>query len=130
MKKKTISMLACALLMPALALWAQEEAAPASQAPQAAAGEPQPEQMSEPKEHPMLAERYMEMLDKRLTLSSEQKAKIKETIAGAKAGLLARTAAGILGGGGGGKDDLAQGGGSDVSAIPAALTAIVEALRS
>ncbi|MBF4576507.1 alanine--tRNA ligase [Frondihabitans sp. VKM Ac-2883] len=50
--------------------------------------------------------------------------------AGAKAGLLARTAAGILGGGGGGKDDLAQGGGSDVSAIPAALTAIVEALRS
>ncbi|ROQ41051.1 alanyl-tRNA synthetase [Frondihabitans sp. PhB188] len=50
--------------------------------------------------------------------------------AGAKAGQLARTAAGVLGGGGGGKDDLAQGGGSDVAAIPAALTAIVDALRS
>ncbi|GAA4668725.1 alanine--tRNA ligase [Frondihabitans cladoniiphilus] len=50
--------------------------------------------------------------------------------AGAKAGQLARTAAGILGGGGGGKDDLAQGGGSDVTAIPTALSAIVDALRA
>jgi len=49
--------------------------------------------------------------------------------AGAKAGALARAAAGVLGGGGGGKDDLAQGGGSDVSAIPAALTAILDGLR-
>ena len=32
-----------------------------------------------------------------------------------------KTAAGVLGGGGGGKDDLAQGGGTDVDAIPAAL---------
>ncbi|GAA4264779.1 alanine--tRNA ligase [Frondihabitans peucedani] len=48
---------------------------------------------------------------------------------GVKAGALARTAAGILGGGGGGKDDLAQGGGSDLSAIPAALSAIGDALR-
>jgi alanyl-tRNA synthetase len=48
--------------------------------------------------------------------------------AGAKAGGFAKIAAGILGGGGGGKDDLAQGGGSDVSAIPAALDAIREAL--
>jgi alanyl-tRNA synthetase len=47
---------------------------------------------------------------------------------GAKAGALAKIAAGILGGGGGGKDDLAQGGGSNVSAIPAALDAIREAL--
>lgn len=47
---------------------------------------------------------------------------------GAKAGQLARTAAGILGGGGGGKDDLAQGGGSDTTAIPAALSAIVDAV--
>jgi alanyl-tRNA synthetase len=30
----------------------------------------------------------------------------------------------VLGGGGGGKPDLAQGGGSDVSAIPAALDAV------
>ncbi|RKR74089.1 alanine--tRNA ligase [Frondihabitans australicus] len=49
--------------------------------------------------------------------------------AGAMAGALARTAAGILGGGGGGKDDLAQGGGSDLAAIPAALSAIVDAVR-
>ncbi|AMM20907.1 alanine--tRNA ligase [Frondihabitans sp. PAMC 28766] len=49
--------------------------------------------------------------------------------AGSKAGALARTAASILGGGGGGKDDLAQGGGSDVSAIPTALSAIVDAVR-
>ncbi|HEY5320979.1 MAG TPA: alanine--tRNA ligase [Galbitalea sp.] len=47
---------------------------------------------------------------------------------GAKAGGFAKIAAGILGGGGGGKDDLAQGGGSDVSAIPMALDAIREAL--
>jgi alanyl-tRNA synthetase len=49
--------------------------------------------------------------------------------AGVKAGQLARAAAGVLGGGGGGKDDLAQGGGSDVAAIPAALTGIVAALQ-
>jgi len=49
--------------------------------------------------------------------------------AGVQAGQLARAAAGVLGGGGGGKADLAQGGGSDVSAIPAALSGIVAALR-
>ncbi|HEY0259805.1 MAG TPA: alanine--tRNA ligase [Lacisediminihabitans sp.] len=48
---------------------------------------------------------------------------------GLRAGALAKTAAGILGGGGGGKDDLAQGGGSDAGAIPAALEAIVSAAR-
>ncbi|MCJ1694336.1 alanine--tRNA ligase [Rathayibacter caricis] len=49
---------------------------------------------------------------------------------GAKAGVLAKLAAGVLGGGGGGKPDLAQGGGSDVSAIGAALEAVVaEATR-
>jgi alanyl-tRNA synthetase len=47
---------------------------------------------------------------------------------GAKAGVLAKLAAGVLGGGGGGKDDLAQGGGSDVSAIDRALDAIRESL--
>jgi len=45
--------------------------------------------------------------------------------AGQKAGALARQVAGILGGGGGGKDDLAQGGGINVDAIPAALAAVV-----
>ena len=50
--------------------------------------------------------------------------------AGAKAGALAKLAAGVLGGGGGGRDDLAQGGGADASAIPAALEAITSALRS
>ncbi|MET3768088.1 alanyl-tRNA synthetase [Marisediminicola sp. UYEF4] len=47
---------------------------------------------------------------------------------GAKAGALAKIAAAVLGGGGGGKDDLAQGGGSDVAAIPTALDAISNAL--
>ncbi|SDS49340.1 alanyl-tRNA synthetase [Paraoerskovia marina] len=44
--------------------------------------------------------------------------------AGIRAGALAKAAAGTLGGGGGGKDDMAQGGGSDVSALPAALDGI------
>jgi alanyl-tRNA synthetase len=47
---------------------------------------------------------------------------------GIKAGALAKLAATTLGGGGGGKDDLAQGGGSNVSAIPAALDAIAAAV--
>ena len=50
--------------------------------------------------------------------------------AGAKAGALAKVAAGVLGGGGGGKDDIAQGGGSDVSAIGAALEAITAAVAA
>ncbi len=41
--------------------------------------------------------------------------------AGAKAGALAKIAAGILGGGGGGRDDVAQGGGTDAGALPRAL---------
>ena len=49
-------------------------------------------------------------------------------ILGAKAGALAKTAAGILGGGGGGKDDLAQGGGSNLGAILTALDAIAAGL--
>ena len=49
--------------------------------------------------------------------------------AGAKAGVLAKQAAATLGGGGGGKDDLAQGGGTDVAAIGAALQGVVDALR-
>ena len=48
--------------------------------------------------------------------------------AGARAGALAKLAAGILGGGGGGKDDLAQGGGSNADAIGTALDAISAAL--
>ncbi|GAA2187686.1 alanine--tRNA ligase [Leucobacter alluvii] len=48
--------------------------------------------------------------------------------AGAKAGALVRTAAQVLGGGGGGKDDLAQGGGTDVSQIDAALAEIRRSL--
>ena len=48
--------------------------------------------------------------------------------AGANAGALAKTASGVLGGGGGGKPDLAQGGGTDVEAIPAALRAVTSAI--
>jgi alanyl-tRNA synthetase len=43
---------------------------------------------------------------------------------GVKAGDLVKLASGILGGGGGGKDDLAQGGGTDVSKLEAAIEAI------
>ena len=44
--------------------------------------------------------------------------------AGVRAGALVRVGAQALGGGGGGKDDLAQGGGTDVTQIDAALTEI------
>jgi alanyl-tRNA synthetase len=44
--------------------------------------------------------------------------------AGLRAGDLVKLASKVLGGGGGGKPDLAQGGGQDVAAIPAALEAI------
>jgi len=47
---------------------------------------------------------------------------------GAKAGALVGVGASALGGRGGGRDDLAQGGGSDAAAAPAALTAISAAL--
>ena len=50
--------------------------------------------------------------------------------AGAKAGALAKRAAGVLGGGGGGRDDVAQGGGADAAALPAALDAIAQELRT
>jgi alanyl-tRNA synthetase len=43
---------------------------------------------------------------------------------GLRAGSLAQAAAAVLGGGGGGKDDLAQGGGSDVGQLAAALDAV------
>ena len=41
-----------------------------------------------------------------------------------------KIAAGVLGGGGGGRDDVAQGGGTDAAALPAALTAVTEALSA
>ena len=47
---------------------------------------------------------------------------------GHRAGHLAKTVAGILGGGGGGKDDLAQGGGPNRDAIPAALQSVIAAI--
>lgn len=49
---------------------------------------------------------------------------------GAKAGVYAKLAAAILGGGGGGRDDMAQGGGAQPDALPAALDAIASELRS
>ncbi|MHA7269246.1 alanine--tRNA ligase [Arthrobacter sp. HLT1-20] len=50
--------------------------------------------------------------------------------AGIKAGNLVKLASGILGGGGGGKPDMAQGGGSDVKAIGAALAAVSDAVKN
>ena len=47
---------------------------------------------------------------------------------GLKAGALVRIAASILGGGGGGKDDFAQGGGTDISKLGEAVTAIKAAI--
>ena len=49
---------------------------------------------------------------------------------GLKAGSFVRSAAQKLGGGGGGKDDIAQGGGTDASQVPAALGAVEDELRS
>ena len=49
---------------------------------------------------------------------------------GAKAGALAKLAAGVLGGGGGGRDDMAQGGGTNADALDAALSAVAAELRS
>jgi alanyl-tRNA synthetase len=50
--------------------------------------------------------------------------------AGAKAGALAKVAAGVLGGGGGGRDDMAQCGGTDATRVDDALSALADALRS
>jgi len=50
--------------------------------------------------------------------------------AGANAGVLAKSAAAVLGGGGGGKPDLAQGGGTDVTRIPQALTESLQTLSA
>ena len=49
--------------------------------------------------------------------------------AGHAAGPLAKAAAAVLGGGGGGKPDMAQGGGADATAMPAALTAVRDGIR-
>ena len=47
---------------------------------------------------------------------------------GAAAGDLVRIAAPVLGGGGGGRPDLAQGGGTDVAALPDAMAAVAREL--
>jgi alanyl-tRNA synthetase len=47
---------------------------------------------------------------------------------GVKAGVLVKLASGILGGGGGGKDDMAQGGGTNASAMAQAIAAIEKEL--
>ncbi|MBO3087215.1 alanine--tRNA ligase [Cellulomonas dongxiuzhuiae] len=49
--------------------------------------------------------------------------------AGHRAGVLVRTASGVLGGGGGGKDDVAQGGGTDAARLADALAGVVAAVR-
>ncbi|MEJ3403751.1 alanine--tRNA ligase [Rathayibacter sp. YIM 133350] len=50
--------------------------------------------------------------------------------AGVRAGALVREMAGALGGRGGGKDDMAQGGGTDLAGVPAALQAAVDGVRA
>ncbi len=52
------------------------------------------------------------------------------TAAGVKAGVLVKLGSAILGGGGGGKDDFAQGGGSDLGKIPAAIQKLKASLGS
>jgi alanyl-tRNA synthetase len=47
---------------------------------------------------------------------------------GLKAGVFAKTAAGVLGGGGGGRDDMAQCGGTDATKVDEALKAIAAEL--
>jgi alanyl-tRNA synthetase len=49
---------------------------------------------------------------------------------GVKAGALVKTASAILGGGGGGKDDFAQGGGTNIDALPAAMKEILSSISS
>ncbi len=49
---------------------------------------------------------------------------------GLRAGDFVKAAAGVLGGGGGGKPDLAQGGGRDAAALPAALDGVTAAVRA
>ncbi|WP_425953554.1 alanine--tRNA ligase [Xylanimonas sp. McL0601] len=50
--------------------------------------------------------------------------------AGLRAGDFVKAAAGVLGGGGGGKPDLAQGGGSDATALPAALDGVTAGVQA
>ncbi len=50
--------------------------------------------------------------------------------AGLRAGDLVKVATSVLGGGGGGKPDLAQGGGQNVDAIPAALSSVTERIEA
>ena len=87
MKKTTILMLACAVLGPALALWAQELEGPQGPPPE---GGPQPAGMAEPKEHPMISPRFSEMLEKRLQLTPRQKSDVQGAISGSKDGLNAK----------------------------------------
>jgi alanyl-tRNA synthetase len=49
---------------------------------------------------------------------------------GLRAGDFVKAAAGVLGGGGGGKPDLAQGGGRDAAALPAALDGVTAGVRA
>ncbi|QAY71106.1 alanine--tRNA ligase [Xylanimonas protaetiae] len=50
--------------------------------------------------------------------------------AGLRAGDFVKAAAGVLGGGGGGKPDVAQGGGRDAAALPAALEGVTAGVRA
>ncbi len=49
--------------------------------------------MDGPSEHPMLGERYLSMLERRLSLSAEQKDKVEAAMAGSKAELKTKFAA-------------------------------------
>jgi len=50
--------------------------------------------------------------------------------AGIKAGAIVKSASTILGGGGGGKDDFAQGGGTNIDALPAAMKEILASIST
>ncbi|MCX5794665.1 MAG: hypothetical protein NTY77_04115 [Elusimicrobia bacterium] len=92
MKKATILMLACALLVPALGAMAQEQGGPPK-------GEGQGKGLKGPKgplakfiielpaEHPMTTTHFADMMAERLQLSDEQKSKVQKVMATSKPGL-------------------------------------------
>jgi hypothetical protein len=82
--KTILGVLACALFLAASAVRAQDEGGPQGPEPQSG---PAPMDMGMPKDHPMTSPQFLDMLQKRLELTAEQKTKVQQAIAGSKAGI-------------------------------------------